>query len=173
MSSSKPNSFVQVNTAITPGKKLAMYEFPDPEDGECLQSEAVTLTTGKGAELLGLQVPAQSIPVIVADQPEDLHNGDEKTVGAAAVKLVDKNPIRITAIIQNVGNANIRVGGPGVTNTSGLRLIPNAIEIFTVPDVYKGEIWAIREGASDSVAFSQETTATIEPQPYDPDPLCD
>jgi len=159
----KPNSFVQVNVASQPGKKLAMYEFPDedPECGDLLQSEAVTLTSGRGVELLGLQRPSRSIPVVVADQPEKLHNGEEKAVGAKAVKLLDEDPARRTAIVQNTGGANIRVGVRGVTATTGLRLVPNAVEIFTVPDVYKGEIWAIREGAVDSVAFSQQTTATV------------
>jgi hypothetical protein len=159
----KPNSFVQVNTATTPGKKLAMYEFPDDEagDGSVLQSEAVTLTTGQGEQLLGLQHPSRSIPVVVADQPEKLHNGEEKIVGEKAVKLLDENHRRLTALVQNTGDANIRVGARGVTAKTGLRLVPNAVEIFTVPDVYKGEVWAIREGAVDSVAFSQETTATV------------
>lgn len=147
-----------------------MYEFEaeivddcDNSKGEkvCLQSEAVTLTTGDGVELLGLKPPNQSVPVVVADQPEKLHNGHEKTVGAKAVKLLDHNFARRTALVQNTGGANIRVGAKGVTATSGLRLIPNAVEIFTVPDVYHGEIWAIREGDTDSVAFSQETTAVM------------
>jgi hypothetical protein len=159
----KPNSSVQVNEATTPGKKLAMYEFPDPnpdddcEDGK-LQSEAVTLTTGRGEEIIGPQPPSRSIPVVVTDQPEKLHNGEEKVVGQKAVKLLGENLARKTALVQNTGAANIRVGVEGVKPTTGLRLIPNAIEIFTVPDVYPGEIWAIAEGAVDSKAFSQETT---------------
>lgn len=164
---SKPNSFVQVNTATSPGKKLAMYEFPDPEasDDDCtLQSEAVTLTTGDGVELLGLKSPERSVPVIVADQPERLHNGEEKEVGKHAVKLLDENSHRRTALVQNTGHHNIRVGVRGVTARTGLRLVPNAVEIFTIPDVYKGEIWAIREGDHDSVAFAQEATATVHPR---------
>lgn len=169
---SKPNSFIQVNVAAEPGKKLAMYEFPDPEappdKADCppdlLQSEAVTLTTGEGVELLGLQLPERSVPVVVADQPEDLHNGKETVVGATAVRLLKGNQDRRTALVQNTGNANIRVGPPGVTATTGLRLVPNAIEIFDVPDVYLGEVWAIREGTADSVAFAQEATATVHPQ---------
>ena len=85
---SKPNSFVQVNVPTTHGgKKMAMYEFPDACDDEgVLQSEAVTLTTGEGRELLGLQHPSHSVPVVVADQPAKLHNGNEKAVGAKAVR---------------------------------------------------------------------------------------
>lgn len=143
-----------------------MYEFPDPDpaegcEPETLLSEAVTLTTSEGRELRGLQHPSRSLPVVVADQPEKLHNGEEKAVGAHAVKLLDENHARLTALVQNTGGANIRVGVRGVTAKTGLRLVPNAVEIFTIPDVYRGEIWAIREGHHDSVAFAQQTTATV------------
>jgi hypothetical protein len=182
----KPNSSVQVNEATTPGAKLAMYEFPDPnpeegcEDGK-LQSEAVTLTTGRGEELVGPQPPSRSVPVVVSDQPEKLHNGEEKVVGQEAVMLLDENHARKTALVQNLGCANIRVGVRHVKPTTGLRLRPNAIEIFTVPDVYLGEIWAIAEGDVDSTAFVQETTGRYRYRhhPHHPhhghdcDPDCD
>src|ERR1700674_2354675 len=143
-----------------------MYEFPDPspEEGcepENLQSEAVTLTTGAGEELLGLTEPECSLPVVVADQPEKRHNGKQFAIGQQAVKVLHENRRRRTALVQNLGCANIRVGVCGVTSTTGLRLVPNAIEIFDVPDVYLGEVWAIAEGAADSVAFAQEATATV------------
>jgi hypothetical protein len=153
-------SFVQVNQAATPGKKLATYEYEN-ESGDKVASEAVTLTTGEGRELLGLQSPNHSVPVVVADQPEKLHNGREHAIGDTPVRVLHANSRRLTALVQNTGSANIRVGVHGVTATTGLRLVPNAVEIFTVPDVYKGEVWAIREGAVDSIAFAQETTATI------------
>ncbi len=90
---------------------------------------------------------------------EKLRNGVEEVIGAVAVKLLHKNDRRKTALVQNTGGANIRVGVRGVTATTGLRLIPNAIQIFDVPAIYQGEIWAIREGGSDSVAFAQEALA--------------
>lgn len=160
----KPNSSLQVNRATTPGgKTLAMYEFPDPESKEgCepgkLLSEAVTLTTGRGKEIIGPQPPSRSLPVVVTSQPEKLHNGEEFTVGAVAVKLFDKNRDRTVVVVQNVGDANIRVGVRGVTPTTGLRLVPNAVEIIEGPDPYLGEVWAVAEGIDASTAFAQEAT---------------
>lgn len=93
----------------------------------------------------------------------DLVAGAEFPISAVAVQLMAANAItpgvagsRTTAVIQNTGTANIRVGGPGVTATAGLRLPPNAVVIFDEIDVYNKEIWAISEGV-DSIAFAQES----------------
>jgi hypothetical protein len=85
-----------------------------------------------------------------------LDNGTETPVGAAAVQILAANPNRKTAVVQNTGTANIRVGAAGVTATTGLRLVPNQIAIYDEPDVPINALFAIREGAVDSVAFTQE-----------------
>ena len=88
----------------------------------------------------------------------DLANGTEFPIGAVAVMVMAANPnapqttgARVTAVVQNVGPNNVRVGVAGVTSTTGLRLIPNASIIFDEPDVYNGEIWVIEEAAGSTV----------------------
>ena len=38
--------------------------------------------------------------------------------------------------------------------------MPNQTIIYDEPYINKDDVWAIREGASDSIAFGQEETAT-------------
>jgi hypothetical protein len=153
---SQPNSFVQVNKAATPGKKLATYEFLDGED--CVESEAVTLTDSAGNEVIGPKNDVDALPVVVALQASTLQLGHETPVSAAAVLIIPANSMREAALVQNTGGANIRVGPAGVTPTSGFRLVPNQTIIYGQPNVNRDAIWAIREGAVDSVAFAQEET---------------
>lgn len=87
-----------------------------------------------------------------------LANGTETPVGAAAVSILAANANRKTAIIQNTGVANIRVGVTGVTATTGFRLQPNESIIYDMPFVPTQAIFAIREGAISSTAFAQEIT---------------
>jgi hypothetical protein len=154
----QPNrSFVQVNKSTTPGgKKLATYEFLDGAD--CVESEAVTLTDSAGNEVLGPKSDAESIPVVVALQPSTLQLGHETTVTGTAALVLPGNALRAAGLVQNTGNANIRVGPAGVTPTTGYRLVPNQTIIYGQPNVNLDDIWAIREGATDSVAFAQEET---------------
>lgn len=92
-----------------------------------------------------------------------LQPGAETIVSpAVAVMVLGANAIgaglpgaRLTAIIQNKGGANVCIGPVGVTAATGLRLIPNMIEIFDQPNIVRGEIWAIGE-AADSLVFAQE-----------------
>lgn len=150
----QPNNFVQVNTATTPGKKLATYAFQDGDD--CVESEAVTLTDANGDEILGPRPPATSIPVVATSQPSTLHRGHETRITDKAVVVLHANPHRVTGLVQNTGCGNIRVGRRGVTPTTGYRLAPNQTIIYEEPHVNRNAIWAIREGAMDSVAFAQE-----------------
>jgi len=150
-------SYVQVNVPTTGGKKLATYEFVNG-GGDTVESEAVTLTDSAGNELLGQKPVADSIPVVPAQTTSALVNGTETAVSGVAVNVLAANPLRKTAVIQNTGGANIRIGVAGVTATTGLRLVPGASAIYDSPDVYQGDIFAIREGGSDSIAFAQEAT---------------
>ena len=161
-------SFIPTPVVTGPvGSKLKSYQSVDG-GGNTVQSEGVVLEDGTGNELLGQQLAADSLPVVLAtDQtpievtsaPSTLELGAETAVTDPAGILLAANPLRTSAIVQNTGGANIRVGPPGVTATTGVRLIPNAVVEYGEPNVYQGEIWAIREGGSDSVAFAQEEQA--------------
>ena len=152
----QPNSFVEVNKATTAGKKLATYEFLDGSN--CVESEAVTLTDSAGNEVLGPKSKADSLPVVVALQASTLQAGREMAVTATAVLVLPANARREAGLVQNTGSASIRVGAAGVTPTTGYRLVPNQTIIYGQPNVTQDEIWAIREGAVDSIAFAQEET---------------
>jgi hypothetical protein len=87
-----------------------------------------------------------------------LLNGTETPVGAVAVLVLVGNALRTGAIVQNTGAANIRVGVAGVTATTGIRLTPNDSLLLNMPFCPPDALWAIREGAIDSVAFAAEET---------------
>lgn len=82
--------------------------------------------------------------------------GAETPVSSVAVAVLAANASRLTGIIQNVGSANIRVGPAGVTATTGTQLTPGATMIFDTPGIVADAIFAIREGAVDSIALGQE-----------------
>jgi hypothetical protein len=85
-----------------------------------------------------------------------LTNGPTTVVPAgAAVQVLPADPTRKTAVIQNVGDTNIRVGAAGVTAADGLRLIANALVIFDEPYIVTQAIFAISEGPASS------TTTTL------------
>lgn len=87
-----------------------------------------------------------------------LANGVETAVAAAAVEILAANASRKSALIQNTGAANIRVGVTGVAITTGIRLTPGGMIIFDMPYCPTQAIFAIREGAISSTAFAQEIT---------------
>jgi hypothetical protein len=175
----QPNSFVEVNKATNVGgKKLATYEFL--EGADCVESEAVTLTDAAGNEVLGPKIDTEALPVVVALQASSLQLGHETPVSAVAVLVLAANPMREAGLVQNTGNSNIRVGPAGVTPTTGYRLVPNQTIIYGQPNVNLDAIWAIREGATDSVAFSEEETIAwpgagppVVPCPPIKDDCCD
>lgn len=116
---------------------------------------------------LGQKLMAASTPVVIASDQgpipitpsstnSTLANGAETAVSAVAVQVLAANASRKTAVIQNTGTENIRVGVVGVTAVTGIRLVPDASLILEEPFVYAGAIYAIREGASDSVALATE-----------------
>lgn len=164
-----PNeSFIAVQTATNPGKRVATYEFTN-NASVVVESEAVTLTDSSGDELLGAKPSAECVPVVLAtDQapvdisivstPATLANGAETPVtSAGAVEILPANASRAQAIIQNTGGASIRIGVVGVTASTGLRLVPNAIYTYGNPNVTQQAIFAIAE-AADSIAFAQEAS---------------
>lgn len=169
------NAKIAVQKAVVADAFLGGYSYEDAE-GDCVQSEAVTLTDACGKEILGPRPAATSIPVVETSLPSTLQAGKEFTVTAAPVLVLAANGFRVTGLVQNTGSANVRVGAAGVTPTTGYRLVPNQTIIYGEPNVNKGEIWAVREGASDSVVFAQEETVVISESPsaIDPPPCpCD
>ena len=161
------NDFIQVNQATTAcGKKLASYAYTDKSGNE-VDSEAVTLTSGEGLELLGAMPSASSVPVVLATDQLPIPitstvtnalNLPEPVVvtNAAAVAVLVDNPLRGWATVQNLGGTNIRVGDVTVSPTTGIRLSPNATFTFQNPNVYQGAIYAIAETATDSEAIGLE-----------------
>ncbi len=87
-----------------------------------------------------------------------LANGAETAVANVAVSILAANANRKTAIVQNTGAANIRVGVAGVTAVTGFRLAPGESLTYNMPFVPTQELFAIREGAISSTAFTQEIT---------------
>ena len=87
-----------------------------------------------------------------------LNNGVETAVAAAAVSVLAANAARKSALVQNTGTANVRVGTTGVTATTGFRLVPG--EVFTMAPPFDpvNAIFAIREGGTDSIVFALEVT---------------
>ncbi len=100
-------------------------------------------------------------PITITLEPGTLHNGHETAVGALAVSVLSAPVpplVRTGALVQNTGTANIRVGVVGVTATTGLRLAPGDIFELNSPSCPQEELFAIREGLLDSVAFATEST---------------
>lgn len=155
-----PNAKIAVQKATTADAFLGGYAFEDTH-GDCVQSEAVTLTDACGKEVLGPRPAATSIPVVETSLPSTLQAGRELPVTGTRVLVIPANPFRTTGIVQNTGSANVRVGIAGVTPTTGYRLVPNQTIIYSEPNVNKDAIWAVREGVSDSVVFVQEETIAI------------
>lgn len=107
--------------------------------------------------VIGGVVVVGPISVDIVSMPTaTLANGVETAVGPVAVSILPANPARKTAIIQNTGSADIRVGIAGVTAATGLRVVPNGVVIYDMPFVAVQELFAIQEGAIGSVAFAQE-----------------
>jgi hypothetical protein len=158
--SSRTNAKIAVQKATNADAFLGGYEYDDA-DGCAVQSEAVTLTDACGNEVLGPRPAATSIPVVETSLPSTLHLGKEYPIGAVATLVIPANLHREAGLVQNTGNANIRVGPAGVTPTTGYRLVPNQTIIYGEPNVNKDAIWAIREGGVDSIAFAQEETIAI------------
>lgn len=105
-----------------------------------------------GTSGLPLVVAVAALPV------GTLANGAETAVSDTAVSILAANPSRKTAIVQNTGLGVIRVGVAGVTATTGLRLDPGDIATYETLTIVTQQLWAIRDGAFDSIAYAQEIT---------------
>lgn len=164
-----PNSFVQVNTATTPGKKLATYEFLD--GGDLVESEAVTLTDHDGNELLGQQTMADSIPVTMASdqapiavvgtftatQPT-ISTRTSVAVALVATTLLTANAARLGAIIWNDGPTPLYVAlGAGATTSSFTAKVYGQSYLELPYPAYTGAITAIRAAGAGSARVTELT----------------
>ena len=103
-------------------------------------------------------VPSGVQDVNVVDQGTGTWaNGVEVSVSSSAVQVLAANANRKTAIVQNTGKANVRIGITGVTSTTGVRLVPGGALVLKKPNVETNAIFAVREGSVDSIVFTQET----------------
>jgi len=84
------DSFIAVNQATNPGKKVATYEYLDGS-GNVVESEAVTLTDGTGQEMIGPRIAADSIPVTLAT--------DEPALPVTPVKSTTSNVTAIAGVV--------------------------------------------------------------------------
>lgn len=77
------------------------------------------------------------------------------TAGGVLIFTADSSAKLV--VIQNVGAANMRIGPSGVTATTGIRIIPNGDWDFggVIPTT---NIYAIREGAVNTIALAQKMT---------------
>lgn len=144
-------TFVQVNIPVTAGKKMKTFENVDG-GGNTVESEAVVLVDGTGAEVF----PATELTALaIADSvsiPSTLAVGAQFAVtNAIAVQVLPANPARRGFVVQNTGNANVRVGHAGVTATTGIRLLPDGNVTSGPPSVPQNAIFAIAEAAASTV----------------------
>lgn len=105
--------------------------------------------------LTDTQLRAAVVPVSVTAANATLTNGAETAVSSSAVQILASLAGRKMVIVQNTGNANIRVGVSGVTAATGIRLAPSGTVTFSGADVPTQAIFAIRETSTDSIAFAQ------------------
>ncbi len=162
-------SVVQPVSALLATREVVIPGGPNSEIQTFSTTGGVTSAATKDAGLplaLGQGVMTASTSVALAsDQPpisvidtstSTLSNGTETVVAGAAVQVLAANAARKSAQIQNTGSANIRVGIAGVTAVTGYQLYPGDSYCLNTPDIPTGAVFAIREGATTSIAFAAE-----------------
>jgi len=162
-----PNSFVAVNQATNPGKKLATYEFVD--GGDVLESEAITMTDGTGQEMIGPRLAADSLPVTLAT--------DEPAIPVAPVKCTTTTVTAIagtvvstTLLAANPNRLGFTIANASMTDTLFVLLSsagPASPTLFSVPIVpggfyedsvnYVGDVLGVWTGATGSALVTEFT----------------
>lgn len=142
------HTFRQPNTQLAPSTQnpdlpMTVHVSKTSADGTNLQITTGSWGAGTTADLSG--------------SSGSLKNGAETAVSSAAVQVLAANSARKRAVIQNTGNANVRVGITGVTAATGVRVVPNGLVILENPNCEKNAVYAIREGAADSIVFATES----------------
>lgn len=99
--------------------------------------------------------PVQGVAV-TGQTPTTLKNGVETPVSSTSVQVLAANPNRKAAIIQCTGAGNARVGASGVTATTGMRVKPDGHVILRTPFCPTNAVFAIREGATDTIVLAME-----------------
>lgn len=147
-----------------PARPFVYTPLKMTDDGECLKvslcDTTVAVTGTVNTRFLACETDSVSVcidePLEVAYIGGTLNNGVQTSVSSVAIQIVEANVNRKKLIIQNVGNANIRVGTTGVSATTGIRLSPNGVAIFDMPDCPTNAIFAIREGLFNSTVLVQQ-----------------
>ena len=87
------------------------------------------------------------------------------SVGTAAVKLVDYNPLRIRVSIYNAGSATVYYGAPRKVTTGSAgdpnAGFPLAASTGIIIDDNTGEIWAISGSAAQDVRIDDVTLESL------------
>lgn len=120
-------------------------------------SNSATVTVSNALKVDGSAVTQPISGTVSLDFPSGtLNNGVETAVAGSAVQILAANAAREKLILQNTGNANVRIGTTGVTTTTGFRLTSGATIIFDDPNCPTNAIFAIREGGASSIVLAQE-----------------
>lgn len=125
-------------------------------DGAVVAGDPVLVAGQDGTNVQSLRT--DTVGRIELGGTSTLTNGAETAVSNVAIEVLASNANRKSAIIQNTGTANIRVGVSAVTAVTGAQLEPGDSVRLSVPFVFTGAVFAIREGGSDSIAFAMEET---------------
>jgi hypothetical protein len=129
--------------------------FPDVD--VCILTKNTTRQTlVDGADI---EVGTAANPLTVRDATSGtLNNGQQTPVSSSAVSILASNANRKAAIIQNVGEGDVRIGTSGVSATTGIRLTAGSTLIFESPYIVTSQLFAIRDGLLDSTVFAAEIT---------------
>lgn len=122
-----------------------------------VRNDAGTPLAGNG-DYIPFTVDANGDLYVTTGRNGSLANGAETAVTNVAAQILAANTARKKYIVQNTGAANIRVGITGVTATTGFRLVAGGSMVIEMPNCPTNAIFAIREGATNSIAFAQEIT---------------
>lgn len=90
----------------------------------------------------------------------EAHDSDDVVVDdtPGGVTLLEANPARISALIQNLGDATMRVTTDGTepTPTHGKRVVSGAALTLDGPNCSTSAVVAIQEGATSTAANASE-----------------
>lgn len=155
------------NSITVDGTVTADTNFDFPEDSVhvsgdigafvlAVRNDAGTPLAGATGDYIPFTTDANGDLFVTTGRNGSIANGAETAVAAVAVSILAANTARKKYIVQNTGTANIRVGVTGVTATTGFRLVPGGSMVIEMPNCPTNAIFAIREGATSSIAFAQE-----------------
>ncbi len=102
----------------------------------------------------GTQPTQQLAPLKIDVKPATSGKGSYTnfTVGTSAVKILDKNPSRVSALIRQISSSNLYIGfDQGVSSTTGMLLNQNDSYEINQLNHFTGEIWAVANTSGQDV----------------------